>query len=411
MLTRDWRAGELTVLIAALVLAVAQHRHGRILRGSRQGRADEAGEPAARRRRDDLGRSAVARHVRRAKRRRADSSRRPVIAVQQHGAARGRETSDDGAVLADVKAVAPGYPLRGAIMLADPAVADGSRGERHSAARRGVARRAPRAAPRHQGRRHARRRRRDAQGRCDRAAGARGRERLARHRAASADPYRRRPGDQPAAAGQPRDLSPARRRSGGAQCARSATCKWLQAAACGPASAWRTSAIVRPEVRQTLERAEQFLGLAALVAVILAAVAVALAASRYLRRHLDTARCCAASAHRGGGRSRCSCCSSSVLGHPRERVGVAARARAARALLVALLGVASRRRSCRRRRIPAGVTAFAHRRAAAVRLRAAAADRARERAAAARAASRPAAADARAGSGRLRCWARASSRC
>jgi putative ABC transport system permease protein len=46
---------------------------------------------------------------------------------------------------------------------------------------------------------------------------------------------------------------------------------------------------VQPEVRQTLERAEKFLGLAALVAVILAAVAVALAASRYLRRHLDTA--------------------------------------------------------------------------------------------------------------------------
>jgi putative ABC transport system permease protein len=46
---------------------------------------------------------------------------------------------------------------------------------------------------------------------------------------------------------------------------------------------------VRPEIRQTLERAEKFLGLAALVAVMLAAVAVALAASRYLRRHLDAA--------------------------------------------------------------------------------------------------------------------------
>ena len=46
---------------------------------------------------------------------------------------------------------------------------------------------------------------------------------------------------------------------------------------------------LRPEVRQTLERAERFLGLAALVAVLLAAVAVALAASRYLRRHLDSA--------------------------------------------------------------------------------------------------------------------------
>ena len=42
-------------------------------------------------------------------------------------------------------------------------------------------------------------------------------------------------------------------------------------------------------MRQTLERAEKFLGLAALVAVLLAAVAVALAASRYLRRHLDAA--------------------------------------------------------------------------------------------------------------------------
>jgi putative ABC transport system permease protein len=46
---------------------------------------------------------------------------------------------------------------------------------------------------------------------------------------------------------------------------------------------------LRPEVRQTLERAERFLGLASLVAVLLAAVAIALAASRYLRRHLDAA--------------------------------------------------------------------------------------------------------------------------
>jgi putative ABC transport system permease protein len=46
---------------------------------------------------------------------------------------------------------------------------------------------------------------------------------------------------------------------------------------------------LRPELRQTLERADRFLGLAALVAVILAAVAVALGATRYLRRHLDAA--------------------------------------------------------------------------------------------------------------------------
>jgi putative ABC transport system permease protein len=43
----------------------------------------------------------------------------------------------------------------------------------------------------------------------------------------------------------------------------------------------------RPEVRSALERAEKFLGLSALLSVLLAAVAVALAARRYLRRHLD----------------------------------------------------------------------------------------------------------------------------
>jgi putative ABC transport system permease protein len=55
---------------------------------------------------------------------------------------------------------------------------------------------------------------------------------------------------------------------------------------------------MRPEVRQLLDRAEKFVGLASLVAVLLAAVAIALASSRYLRRHLDAAamfRCFGAS--------------------------------------------------------------------------------------------------------------------
>ena len=43
----------------------------------------------------------------------------------------------------------------------------------------------------------------------------------------------------------------------------------------------------RPEIKSALERAEKFLGLSALLSVVLAAVAVALAARRYLRRHLD----------------------------------------------------------------------------------------------------------------------------
>ncbi|MEW6353492.1 MAG: FtsX-like permease family protein [Pseudomonadota bacterium] len=43
----------------------------------------------------------------------------------------------------------------------------------------------------------------------------------------------------------------------------------------------------RPEVRAALKRAQQFLGLAALVSVLLAGVAVAAAARRYTLRHLD----------------------------------------------------------------------------------------------------------------------------
>lgn len=43
----------------------------------------------------------------------------------------------------------------------------------------------------------------------------------------------------------------------------------------------------RPEIRTVLERAQRFLSLAALLSVMLAAVAVALATDRYMRRHLD----------------------------------------------------------------------------------------------------------------------------
>jgi len=44
----------------------------------------------------------------------------------------------------------------------------------------------------------------------------------------------------------------------------------------------------RPEIRTALERAEHFLGLAALTAAILAGAAMALAARRYVMRHLDS---------------------------------------------------------------------------------------------------------------------------
>ena len=44
----------------------------------------------------------------------------------------------------------------------------------------------------------------------------------------------------------------------------------------------------RPEIRNALRRAQQFLGLAAVVGVVLACVAIAMAARRFARRHLDT---------------------------------------------------------------------------------------------------------------------------
>ena len=59
------------------------------------------------------------------------------------------------------------------------------------------------------------------------------------------------------------------------------------AAQIGPGQRVEDVRDARPEVRGALERAEKFLGLSALLSVLLAAVAVALAARRYLRRHLD----------------------------------------------------------------------------------------------------------------------------
>lgn len=57
----------------------------------------------------------------------------------------------------------------------------------------------------------------------------------------------------------------------------------------------------RPEIRSALERAEKFLGLTALLTVVLAAVAIALAARRFLQRHLDA---CAIMRCHGASQSR-----------------------------------------------------------------------------------------------------------
>lgn len=57
----------------------------------------------------------------------------------------------------------------------------------------------------------------------------------------------------------------------------------------GPGQRMETVRELRPEVRSTLEKSEQFLGLAASFAVFLAVVAIVLALRRYLKRELDTA--------------------------------------------------------------------------------------------------------------------------
>ena len=289
MLARDWRAGELTVLAAALVLAVASvgtvaffadrvktalTRQANLLLGAdlmisgdRPLPATFADEAARARPQGDAGHQ-----------------------VQQHGPARrggGRRAA--ARCWPTSRRSAPGYPLRSAIMLVDAGAARRRGGHRHPGARRGVAR--PRGSRNGWARRSATAspsaKRRSTvsaivQQEPEVASG------TARDRAAPAGQHRRRAGHQPAAAGQ------SRRRT---DCwsppptpARVDAYTGVGAGArCKPGQRLENVRDLRPEVRQTLDRAEQFLGLAALVAVILAAVAVALAASRYLRRHLDTA--------------------------------------------------------------------------------------------------------------------------
>jgi putative ABC transport system permease protein len=124
MVSRDWRAGELTVLIAALVLAVGSM-------GTVTFFADRVKTALSRQANLLLGADLLI------------SGDRPLApSFAAEAAARGlaatagikfnsmiqRAAGADeagGAVLSDVKAIAPGYPLRSAIVLADPARAAG----------------------------------------------------------------------------------------------------------------------------------------------------------------------------------------------------------------------------------------------------------------------------------------------
>ncbi|MEP7276615.1 MAG: FtsX-like permease family protein [Betaproteobacteria bacterium] len=284
LLGRDWRAGELRVLIAALVLAVASVGTVGIF-------ADRVKVALADQANLLLGADLMVSGDRPlpnalgAEAQRAGLATTPVIRfnsmVQPANA-----NAAAGAVLTDVKAVAAGYPLRGAITLPDPALPEG---------------RATTGIP--------------AQGevwidtrlaqRLGAAVGTKlavGEATLAVGRIFQTEPeiagiaFALGPklllnlADVPAT----NLLQPGNR----------ATWRLLVAERDGRRldgyRAWLNAQLkagqrvdtvrdLRPEVRLSLDRAEKFLGLAALVAVLLAAVAVALAASRYLRRHLDAA--------------------------------------------------------------------------------------------------------------------------
>ena len=304
MLARDWRAGELSVLAAALVLAVgsvgtvaffadrvqtALARQANLLLGSDVIISGDRPLPetyAAEALRRGLAATPVIKFnsmVQRAA---------PVAATPGDGGGGGEAS----AVLADVKAVGPGYPLRSAIVLVDPAGPDG---------RAAVGIPPPGTAwpdARLVQRLGAAIGDRLTVGEATLTIGAVVQQepevtsgllalgpRLVLNLADVPATNLLQPGNRATFRVQVADT--------GSRGALDAYIAWAQKAL-QPGQRMENIRDLRPEVRVTLERAEKFLGLAALVAVILAAVAVALAASRYLRRHLDTAamlRCLGAS--------------------------------------------------------------------------------------------------------------------
>jgi putative ABC transport system permease protein len=286
MLARDWRAGELTVLILAMVLAVASI-------GTVGFFADRVKGALSRQANLLLGADVLISGDRPLPETfAAEAGRRglaftPVLKFNSMVQRAGAEGAGGAAVLADVKAVAPGYPLRGAIVLVDPVSANGApardtppRGEAwpdaRLAARLGVKSGDALAV-----------------GEATLAVGviiqrepevASGLLALGPRLLVNIDDVPAtnllQPGNRAVYRLLVADLS--------ARDALDPFLSWLQTEL-KPGQRMENVRDLRPEVRQTLERAEQFLGLSALVAVILAAVAIALAASRYLRRHLDAA--------------------------------------------------------------------------------------------------------------------------
>jgi putative ABC transport system permease protein len=280
MLSRDWRAGELRVLIAALVLAAASvgtvgffadrvkgalsSQANLLLGADLMVSGDRPLPPTFANEAQGRGLAVV-------------SVIRFNSMVQRAGAGVG------DAVLTDVKAVGSGYPLRGAVTLAEPGIADGA--PAHGVPAKGEAWVDLRLAAR-----------------LGLAKGSRlavGETTLVVSEIVQRDPelaggllslgprLLMNLADVPAT----NLLQPGNRATYRLLVAGPATGTFHDWAAANLERGQRLESVrdLRPELRQTLERADRFLGLAALVAVILAAVAVALGASRYLRRHLDSA--------------------------------------------------------------------------------------------------------------------------
>ena len=283
LLLRDWRAGELRVLVTALILAAASVGTVGLftdrVKGALVSQANlllgadlliSGDRPLP----DRYGEQARARGL------------RTTPAVRFNSMVQTADNAASSAVLTDVKAVTSGYPLRGAVMLVDPSNPDGraARGipapgeawiDRHLADRLGVG------------------------------IGARvavGDATLVVRAIVQQDPEI---AGLTLAAGSKlllniADLPATHLLQPGNRATYRLMVSAPGAATLDAYRAWLTPELkpgqrmesvrdLRPEVRQTLERSESYLGLTALVAVLLAAVAVALAASRYLRRHLDAA--------------------------------------------------------------------------------------------------------------------------
>ena len=286
MLSRDWRAGELTILIAAMVLAVASigtvgffadrvkgalGKQANLLLGADVLISGDRPLPEA--------------FAAEAKTRGLSST--PVLRFNSMVRREDADAAGAGAVLTDVKAVAPRYPLRGTVMLVDDASESGTPARDIPA--RGIAWPDTRLAAR-LGLKVG-----DAVavGDATLKVGAivQQEPEVASGLLAIGPRLLINIDDVPAT----NLLQPGNRATYRLLVADLTTrgtldpyLKWLQAEL-KPGQRMENVRDLRPEVRQTLERAEQFLGLSALVAVILAAVAIALAASRYLRRHLDAA--------------------------------------------------------------------------------------------------------------------------